>query len=826
MSAPVKGAVVEAQASSAPSNAVEDRPLLSISSRSQFSLALTLAAVSGTAGLAHQLLWIRRMVDVLGVNSDTFSKVISAFFLGLASGAYIAERWPAKRLSRGVAYSELATAFLAGLVLLLGNYALQWQGILPDRLLKWVLPLALIVPPAATMGMVIPWLARAAGESRAVWLYAVNTIGGVLGVFLTLLFLLPTLGLAGASLCAIALNCFVALGALLLSSEQRASMGESIRKRSCPKALMFSFSSGFLVLGSEVILQHQLSQVTINSHFSSGGVLCLVLIALALAAAFVPFVSRLQSWALPFALTLAVVGCALEPLLLIVQRGGLHYLAYDLAPLVYAGELLKLGMLSVFPMIIAAGLVFPLLLHSPAASHRTGLGLLLAANGVGGWLGAELTNRWVGPHFGLWWSMSIFAGGYGICAIVAAPRRRLWLGLLLIAVVGWSAKVNGHLPHVSLAKGEKLLAVGVSREAVVAAVETTPDDRRILFNNTYTLGGSRAQVNQERQALLPILLHGEARTVATLGVATGSTVAGATLDSQVAKIEAVELSALAVVFARQFFTPFNRGALDNPRVCTTLEDARWVMARRPAIFDVIVGDLFLPWRTGEGRLFTQEHFTNVRASLRPGGLYCQWLPMFQLTRPQFECILRTFRSVFPEVFLVRGDFYTEMPILGLVGGRDISAIEWARVAAACERIRGADECHDPLVRHPEGIAMCVIGPAAEPPPGPLNTLSNGWLEWDAGKNVIGLRQPWFVGISCATYVRDIQRASRELLPEDLRQAHEAGQFFLTLEIAKGGNLSNTAQLETNVSGYLPQPLRNDPGVSWHEWPMRYRPNLP
>ena len=51
-----------------------------------------LAALSGAAGLAHQLLWVRRMVDILGANAGTFTRVVAAFFLGLAAGAWFAAR--------------------------------------------------------------------------------------------------------------------------------------------------------------------------------------------------------------------------------------------------------------------------------------------------------------------------------------------------------------------------------------------------------------------------------------------------------------------------------------------------------------------------------------------------------------------------------------------------------------------------------------------------------------------------------------------------------------------------------------------------------------
>jgi hypothetical protein len=54
-----------------------------LAAKGRFLFAGLLAFLSGTASLAHQLLWTRRLVDVLGASTDTFSKVIGAFFIGL-----------------------------------------------------------------------------------------------------------------------------------------------------------------------------------------------------------------------------------------------------------------------------------------------------------------------------------------------------------------------------------------------------------------------------------------------------------------------------------------------------------------------------------------------------------------------------------------------------------------------------------------------------------------------------------------------------------------------------------------------------------------------
>lgn len=330
-------------------------------------------------------------------------------------------------------------------------------------------------------------------------------------------------------------------------------------------------------------------------------------------------------------------------------------------------------------------------------------------------------------------------------------------------------------------------------------------------------------MNQERQAHLPVLLHGRARSVGVLGIATGSTLAGVTLHRDVEQIVAAELSPLAYEMARGFFGSFNRESLRDPRVQVVLEDARWLAADRRGAFDVVIGDLFLPWRTGEGRLFSREHFGQVRQSLKDGGLYCQWLPLYQLTREQFDCICRTFLEIFPGALVMRGDFYGDMPIVGLVGGRTLEQIDWGAIEQATRILRDRSEVGDALVRHPEGVAMAVLGELPSPGPGPVNTLGNNWLEWDAGRNILGMRTPWFVGVPCAEWMRGIHRHSAPRLPARWRGAHDAGQFFLTLDVAVLAESPLAENFRSQIPERMPAALWTDTRVNWQQWPSRVKP---
>ncbi|MBS0660828.1 MAG: hypothetical protein JSR82_21630 [Verrucomicrobia bacterium] len=789
--------------------------------------AFALSVVSGAAGLAHQLLWVRRLVDLLGAEAGVFSRVTGAFFLGLALGAWWAARRPTPRPWRAVAAAELLIAALAALVLL--------AAALPpppgNSLLAWLLPLLLVTPPAAAMGLVVPWMIRAIGREQATTLYALNTLGGIGGLLFVSLWALPSLGLAGASQVVLGLNLLVAALAALLPTPAMARTDDAPTAApvvsaepasEAPLLCALAFVSGMLVLGAEVVLQHQLAQFLVSSHFASGATLVFVLLALSAAALLVPRLARLRTRALPTALLLAALGTATQPFLLHTLRGRLNYLDFQQPLPGYLAEAAFLGLPALGIALLPAGLLFPLVLRRGLAGGIEA-GRLLAWNGLGGWLGAELAERLLFPLGGLWLSLVGIGAGYA-CALMLRPQGWRWAlalpTLLLLAPLGWRA---AHLPSVGLARGDRVEALATGREGVAAVLRGAPDDLRIVLNNTYTLGGSRAQVNQERQTLLPMLLHGEARRVATLGVATGSSLAGATLDPLLEAAEGIDLSALVLSFAAEQFAGFNRQVARDPRVRLTHGDARRVIRERPGQFDVIAGDLFLPWGTGEGRLFCREHFEAVRRALQPDGLYCQWLPLYQITRPQADAIFRTFRAVFPEAWVVRGDFYAGMPIIGLVGGRGMERLDWKRIAAATARVRVHGGCRDPLLRHAEGVALLVAGTLPEPPPGPVITLANAWIEWDAAYNVIGLRQPWFSGTALGEYLRLLSRQGAELLPAELRPAQRLGDLFLTLEVARAANLALAPALEAEVLQALPETLRDDPGADWSRFPMRHRP---
>jgi spermidine synthase len=232
-------------------------------------------------------------------------------------------------------------------------------------------------------------------------------------------------------------------------------------------------------------------------------------------------------------------------------------------------------------------------------------------------------------------------------------------------------------------------------------------ERLIRVDNHYALGGTAERVHHERQAHLPLLLAPGARRVAYVGSATGISASGA-LAHPIESLHLVELVPGVARAAERWFGDANRGVYRDPRTRVVLDDARNFLRWTGERFDLVVADLFVPWQAGAASLYAREHFEAVRARLLPGGVFCQWLPLYQLSEPELRAIAATFLDAFPQAALFRGDFFGRYPIAALVGFAGPPPDPPA-VAEAARRLAAAG-VRDRWVTDPVGWAALYVGP--------------------------------------------------------------------------------------------------------------------
>lgn len=746
--------------------------------------ALLIAVLCGMAALIHQLIWTRRMIDLLGASHESTARVFGTFFLGLAIGAAIAaiSVHRIQRPWRCLAGAEVLVIFFSipifllpwwseGMWQFLGSEALlDWRG----RAIKLITSILVVLPPATAMGLTLPIICYAVLSDKhrlgreGIWLYASNTLGGMLGLVLVSLLLLIWFGASGAMFFAIGLNVVVVVLAMGLDATTKTSNPNRIEEKtehSLPSdlintattsfgfrssaftslrlPLLVAFVSGFGVLAYEVAAVQVAMLVAPLSFYAPAIILAVIIGMLAVGAALTPLAIRFFHSPERFlVLILSMTGCltTITPfwfLLVAKQVGGLEGSG---SFLLWWINTLILILITIGPAILCSAFVFPATL---AWIGRTGdplgrrLGWLLALNGLGGWLGAEIGYRFLLPIWGLYPSFGLVGLIYLILAITLCSKikdvdsfYRFAVGGLmtcLFLVLTWLPK----LPTINPSLGFELVASRSGREGTVAVINQPNDQRAMLMSNQYVLGSTAARWEQERQAHLALLLHPQPSEVAVIGLATGMTAGAALQHSTVQNLTVIELSPLVLDLAQEHFQKYHGSLFSDPRTRIVQEDGRTYMAATTEKYDVIIGDLFLPWGPGEARLFSREHFQSVKQSLRSGGVYCQWLPMFQLTDQQFQIIASSFADAFEEVDLVVNGFDLNQPALGLIGFSDAS-LDLSEIRLRIERCQ-TDGVLDPIVRHEDGFQLAYLGKWNIDRSLPLNTLDNLLIELDAGR---------------------------------------------------------------------------------------------
>ena len=176
-------------------------------------LAIVVLGVVGFAALVHEIAWTRILALILGPTTYAFAATLAAVIAGIALGSGIGTRLVATRPSKAAAM--LAFALLLGALTAGWSYGLAGSRI-PMTVARHVadnadfaqllrsgllLTMALIVPTSACLGAAFP-LALALADDRGHSapgrfgiVYAINTVGSVLGSLAAGFIFIPALGI-------------------------------------------------------------------------------------------------------------------------------------------------------------------------------------------------------------------------------------------------------------------------------------------------------------------------------------------------------------------------------------------------------------------------------------------------------------------------------------------------------------------------------------------------------------------------------------------------------------------------------------------------------
>jgi spermidine synthase len=212
-------------------------------------------------------------------------------------------------------------------------------------------------------------------------------------------------------------------------------------------------------------------------------------------------------------------------------------------------------------------------------------------------------------------------------------------------------------------------------------------------------------------AAYPLLFHPagpENLDVAIIGFGSGVTV-GSALQFPVRHVDCVELETAVVaasrVFGRMEGSPpdpeFDVNHLEyrdasssdfhytdpdsyviNDRLKLYANDGRNFLATRPAHYDVIISEPSNPWITGVANMFTRESFVSSSKALKKGGIFAQWVQLYEMSPANIRTIFRTFADVYPHVMLFTAeDLSSDTVLLGSFSPIELNREKLAAVMA-------------------------------------------------------------------------------------------------------------------------------------------------
>ncbi len=680
-----------------------------------------LFVLSGLLGLVYQIVWFKYLSSFLGNTTYAQAIVLATFMGGMAIGASLWGRWADRSRSQVAVYGwlEVAIGLLCALypLLLEGVRSgfisvlidLEWTGETPGVILaKSVAGMITLLPPTILMGGTLPVLVRAltrtfngAGSVIAT-LYALNSLGAVIGSILGGFFFIRLVGLDATILSAAGMSVVVGVVALLISRGDRPAdetpetdtAGHLYSYRQGQVATVVAGLSGAAAMMLEVAWVRMLIPILGSSTYSFTMMLVAFISGITLGGMYIARrIDRgdgLMTW-----LVGSQAAIALSVSLSLIVYDRLPYVVWHASTYLSRNE-------STYPVFLVLQFIFsflwmfvptfffgvslPVAIRIASRSRVTlgrSVGNVYTVNTVGTVVGSLLAGFVLIPLLGLSGTVqaSLWVLAAGVVLIMVTEGRAISVrsriavsgtaaaGLLLAllwtsntmvpSLTGVFRLINknrtpppSYAQFVSMYAPSDVLFYREGSSATVGVVSSALPEgsERILIINGKSDASSVSDLStQLLLGHLPALLHERPANALVIGYGSGATVGGL-LKHPLKRLDCVEISP-EVVEASPYFSDVNGDPFSDDRFRLYIDDAASFIDVSPTSYDIIVSEPSNPWIAGIGSLYTVEFFERCRERMGPDGIMSQWFHMYEIDDETFQLVVRTFASVFPHVTL-------------------------------------------------------------------------------------------------------------------------------------------------------------------------------
>ena len=676
--------------------------------------------LSGAIGLLYEVVWARMLTQIFGNTTHAIATVLSAFMAGLALGSYGFGRIVDTRRNALLAYGLLEGGVgVYGLLVPTLFTLTQWAytrlyglvdvSFAAFSVVLFLLAFVVIVIPTALMGATLPVLSRfsvtqfASVGRRVGDLYAINTLGAVLGCALTGFVLVAGLGLHGTVRLGAALNLSIALIIVILvavtglgatppaggeETEGVAPAETAAARTRLATALLVGFAlSGGAAMVYENAWVRALTLVIGMSTYSFTVMLTTFLIGLGVGSFLYARwwgsrrvgIATFGGLQLLIALTSLATIPLFEQLPFVFLR--LRHGFGDFFEQFLTIQVLLSALVMILPTLLL-GATFPMVAsiytRSLAVVGRS-VGTAYASNTLGAIIGAFLGGFLLIPTIGVQHSIGLAVAvnaAVGVLLVGMDPSRRLAARLTAAATLA-AAAVLAFLGFGAWDKGVMTSGVAIYyynytglptdglrrewmtrdellyyREGLTAtiSVHRSPESDYLYEKTNGKVDASFGDTpTQLMVGYLPMLFNPTAKRVLVIGMGSGMT-AKAAAAFPVERLEVVEIEP-AVIEGARFFKAKNGNIHEDRRVRFIPADGRNYLVASPHRYDVIISEPSNPWIAGVGNLFTREYYLQARDKLAEGGVFGQWMQTYGMAPEDLRMVYRTFAEVFPDVSL-------------------------------------------------------------------------------------------------------------------------------------------------------------------------------
>ncbi len=633
--------------------------------------------LSGAATMALQMAIVRLVAPAIGASSIVWATLIGLSLLAMAGGYTAGGRLADHaRSARPLVATLAAAAALVAMIPLAAPHLLSGivdlhpsDPALADLVGAAAAYLALGFVPAVLLGVTPPFAIRHATREversgrAAGRVYALSTVGSIVGTLVTALLLVQWIG-TRATILSIAASVLIA--AVVASTLQRpiAASDPAASHDEVPAgaqlvgaATAIVIVEGVATMGTEMSIARLVAPFFGSSHAVWALIIAVVMGSIAIGSALGGRLIDRRPHARTLATLLAAsaIAVALLPFaatfVMRMSTGGID----DVAVGVLVGTFGATLALLVIPVTLL-GMVPPaalrLAMPSVERSGRTA-GRLYAASTVGALVGTFASVLWLIPSIGTRRTMLVFALLLALAPLALARRPTpLVLGSSAV-VVALLAVPTGLIKPL---KHDVVLDERESRYQYIQTVEE-PSGRRLLQLNEGWAVHSIWDPDRvltggiwDHFLVVPSLVAGEGRSMLVIGSAAGTAAREfATYRPDIA-MTSVELDPQVTTVGRTYFH------MKGP---VTAADGRPFLQRTHQRWDTIHVDAYrqpyIPFY-----LTTKEFFTLVRARLHEGGVFSINVGSVPDDQRINEAVAATMRSVFPYVGRYRAEEYNEV----------------------------------------------------------------------------------------------------------------------------------------------------------------------